>query len=636
MGTKLRSTCMLAIAALANTAMAIPVDWAAGNDDWFNATNWNPAQVPTSVDDASINNAGTANANATVQVGSLTIGRAVGASNVSGTANITTGDLFGSSGLNVGRTVNNINTGTADGTLNVAGNVSGFGIAGVGLVGFGNAGNATGNVTIGGSFEGNLLQIGTSSGSGDAVGTVEVGTGIGSVGLVVVGGNGSSASSGTPSAVGELIVNAGGIQGTGSDMRIGTNSAPGSAMGTVTVDGGISNFSDVEVGRALLSSVSGQTTGTATGSLNIQNGNLTGDSTGNLSVGRTNNNGDTDAANGALTVAGNVSGFGIAGVGLVGFGNAGNATGNVTIGGSFEGNLLQIGTSSGSGDAVGTVEVGTGIGSVGLVVVGGNGSSASSGTPSAVGELIVNAGGIQGTGSDMRIGTNSAPGSAVGTVTVDGGISNFDNVEVGRTAFDAAAGTASGALTLTNGGLSATNLKVGVTEAPSSAIATGVLDINDNAVVITNDLLLGDGSNVMLDIQGLSDFGNFNVGGGVLGGVLDVDFFFTPTIGDFFDLIVSGSLNGLSGGFDSVNITGLAPATPITFGVALNSSNVEVYRLQIGEAGANVPVPGTLLLFLPGMVALLMRLKNARRQQLGYAYAIWRPCPVSRSVRLAG
>ncbi|MCL4801093.1 MAG: PEP-CTERM sorting domain-containing protein [Burkholderiales bacterium] len=583
------------------------------------ASNWAPAQVPTVFDDATIGNGGTANANAAVGVLGLNVGRVVGASNSSGTVNVTTGGLTGAGTgqLVVGSTDNNFTSGTANGTVSVDGNVSGFFLTLVGSSGFASSGNATGDLNVGGSLQGGAnLLVGTSAGSADAVGIAVIGNGISDIGLVNVGTSGSSANTATASATGELSVLAGGIQGTGSDLRIGVTTGPGTAMGTVTVTGGISNFSDVRVGNVQLS-LAAADSGPATGVLNIQTGNLTGAGTGQLVVGSTDNNFTSGTANGTVSVDGNVSGFFLTLVGSSGFASSGNATGDLNVGGSLQGGAnLLVGTSAGSADAVGIAVIGNGISDIGLVNVGTSGSSANTATASATGELSVLAGGIQGTGSDLRIGVTTGPGTAMGTVTVTGGISNFSDVRVGNVQLSLAAadsGPATGSLSLIDGGLSATNLVIGVTEAPNTATATGTFDLNKNLAEVADTLTLGNGATISLDFEGFLrgvEYGAINANQAILDGTLELNFLFQPAFG-VFDLIVSGSDTGITGDFDSVQFFGLADGTLTNFGIVLDQG-VETWRLQIGPA--QIPEPGTLIAVTTALV--LLGLTRRRRASL--------------------
>jgi hypothetical protein len=307
-----------------------------------------------------------------------------------------------------------------------------------------------------------------------------------------------------------------------------------------------------------------------------------------------------------MSVAGDVSGFGIGLVGLVGNRNAGNVTGSLSIGGTYSGGSgLQIGTSGGAGTADGTVSVGGGISDVSFVLVGGGGGDPNA-TGDSIGHLDVLAGGAQGNGtSNFSIGTASGPGNATATATVTGGIAGFQDVTVGRT-FTGTSGNATGTLTLIDGGLQATDLRVGVSDGSGSA--TGVLDLNDNLATIVDTILLSDGSTLMLGIDGFLrglDYGAIDTGLALLDGILEIDFSFSPVAG-VFDLIVSGSSNGITGDFDTVSILGLDPGTLVSHGIVVDGG-VERYRLQIGDGTpVGVPAPGGLALIAPGLVFFMM------------------------------
>ncbi|MBT5050292.1 MAG: hypothetical protein HOM58_17465, partial [Rhodospirillaceae bacterium] len=450
----------------------------------------------------------------TVRIGNVRTSLAGGGSGpATGVLNIQSGNLTGNGAgsLHVGLTDNQapgILAGDANGTLSVDGNVSGFGIANVGGSGFGSTGNATGDLSITGSLQDTSLSVGSSAGSADAIGTAVIGTGISNANFVTVGNSGSSGNTATASGTGELTVLAGGIQGNnlgmGFDLSIGRTSGPGSAMGTATVTGNISDFGTVRIGN-VRTSLAGGGSGPATGVLNIQSGNLTGNGAGSLHVGLTDSNTLAGDADGTLSVDGNVSGFQFVNVGVVGFGAAGNATGALTVNnGDFSADALLVGTSSGTGTAMGT------------------------------------------------------------------------------------------------------------------------FDLNDNLGIIDNAMVLGDGSTVALGIGGLMrgvEYGAIDADFTILGGILDLAFSFTPTAGDIFDLVISGSDTSIFGDFVAVNFSGLAAGTLASFGIVIDTVNgmdVEIYRLEIGT-GKPIPDPPTPTIAEPGtlviLVSGLMVLGMARRRR---------------------
>jgi hypothetical protein len=84
----------LLLATVAMPVMAAPVTWVGTTADWFNAGQWNPAAVPTSADDASVNNGGTAQASSeapaarSLSVGAGAAGAPRGGVSVSGFARV--------------------------------------------------------------------------------------------------------------------------------------------------------------------------------------------------------------------------------------------------------------------------------------------------------------------------------------------------------------------------------------------------------------------------------------------------------------------------------------------------------------------------------------------------------------------
>ena len=87
---------------------AAPILWSnPGAGDWFNAGNWNPASVPTNLDDAFIQNGGTATAiGTTVVANDIYVGlRDVGfqpAPHGVGTLNVTNADIDAAGSISVG------------------------------------------------------------------------------------------------------------------------------------------------------------------------------------------------------------------------------------------------------------------------------------------------------------------------------------------------------------------------------------------------------------------------------------------------------------------------------------------------------------------------------------------------------
>ena len=227
------------------------------------------------------------------------------------------------------------------------------------------------------------------------------------------------------------------------------------------------------------------------------------------------------------------------------------------------------------------------------------------------------AGGVTGTGvSTFEVGNTNANPTTMGTAIVKGGITGFTGIEVGNVRGSGSAGNATGQLSVSGGPVEAATMRVGVSES-GQGVATGVVYLDHSLVTLDTGLTLGNGSTLQLGIDGNNrgvDFAAFDVTDAVLDGVLNVLFSFDP-LSAIYDLIISDSINGISGDFDSVSILGLGIGTTFSYGIEVANiagMDVEVYRLRIGDAGGvTVPEPGVLVLLLAGLVGLsTMRFRN--------------------------
>ena len=353
--------------------------------------------------------------------------------------------------------------------------------------------------------------------------------------------------------------------------------------------------------------------GNASGAATV-NGNLTGLGTGALRVGRTEGGGDAD---GTLTVSGDVADFTSLQVGVTGLNSTGNAAGGMNVGGALSrtpgGGFMSIGTVAGAGLSSGALTVGNGI--TGFTSIGiGGGSADINATGSTTGTLDVLAGGVHsGTlfGVSFEVGNTNGDGTTVGTANVTGGITGFGAIEVGNVRGVGSAGNATGQLSISGGPVTASNMRVGVSEG-GIGIATGIVSLDPTLVTLDTGLVLGDGSTLQMAIDGNSrgiDYAAFDAANAAIDGILEVLFSFDP-LSAVYDLIVSDSINGISGDFDSVSVFGLGIGTTYSYGIEvanIGGMDVEIYRLRVGETnGTTVPEPDALLLLIAGLTGVLV------------------------------
>ena len=223
----------------------------------------------------------------------------------------------------------------------------------------------------------------------------------------------------------------------------------------------------------------------------------------------------------------------------------------------------------------------------------------------AVGALAMGA----NTFSSLNIGTSASGGQAQGSLIVGGGTLRVGNLQIGTTT----GGTASGELVLDGATLEANSVLAGFGAGASAQLSfvNASADILDDLTLLSGELSLqrslisvgdlltfGDDANLRIGIDGLargSEDGAIDAVHAILAGMLTADFSAFAFAADsmVFDLIRSGSADGISGDFGTLAFIGLAPGYVATAGVELDS--VEVYRLHV--ARTSVPEPGTCVLF---------------------------------------
>jgi len=409
-------------------AHAVPLAWIAGTGDWNQASNWSPAQVPTLPDSPEVNNGGTATigAGSPTNIANLLIG--AGSGNVSGKVD-SVSDVSSGALIQVGTLSSGVGN-TASGTMTATGaNVAGS--LRVGVQSLSDAASAAdgqlqvtgGNLTISNTFG---LEVGHSAFSeGSATGAVTV--------------DGTLAFATAPSAFSPNVL----VGVSSGGVATGTLSA--GAVDTTTTAAG-----DVNVGVANTFSGPG---GTAIGHLALGAGTLA--TTGNVAIG---------------TALGNAGGIAdgeaqLANVDLIasGAGTQRLDVGTVTAAGLS--NILGQGSASGTA----SVRQVTGFD----VVSVGSALGTSLNGLDAIGELTVGAGGLQG--------------SAIGTSTLDVGVSGGlpnNNQIFGLDA------TATGRLESTGGLTGFAAVQVGVNGGGSAS--TGAGTANGNLTVSGGDVTIGD------------------------------------------------------------------------------------------------------------------------------------------------
>lgn len=491
---------LLTSAAVLGCTPAGAADWlGTTSSDWFVTGNWNPATVPGSATDVTINNGGTPNpANITAtgaQARNVTLGSNAGQT---GTLNVTGGGLAVGTTLTVGDfgtgTVNisaggTVNTGSAyvavdpsgSGTITVTGAGSKLTASGTYI---GMDANAIGQVTVqnSASLASGTTVIGfftgTSNGTLTVSGSTFTNTGSFTIGERGTGtfnlNNGSTATSGTTSigssnasGNGTANISGSGTTWTTSNMNLGTVGA-----GTLTISDGAHVTSNRSLGIIPVVSIGGNATVTGSGSQWLIDGSQgAGGPQGTLGIGKANSTSSlTISAGGTLRINNNATGTD-GSSSDVRIGVATGSTGNVTVTGANStmttpynvhvgygtNSTGNVTVSNGGALNTGFTILGGGTGATGNVTVTGAGSTWTiTDTPNA----IVG----QAQGLSIALGSSTSKG----TLTIaDGGTVNVTsrNVNLG--------GLAGSQATLNIGAAAA-----------SPAAAAGTL--NANAVVFVD------------------------------------------------------------------------------------------------------------------------------------------------------
>jgi len=323
--------------------------------------------------------------------GTVAVGNARGQFPPSGSAS---GSLLvsdgGIAGTGVGGALNDFNIGTtngegsADGAVEVVGDVSGFQNINVGVTRLDSTGNASGSLDVHGAVHANgpttgAFAVGTAAGAGSTAGQATIDSGLFDFNLVLVGA-GSADNDATGSTNASLNVLAGGVHsgGNGFSFEVGNTNGPPGATGTAEVAGGISGYGTVAVGNAR-----GQfpPSGSASGSLLVSDGGIAGTGVGgalnDFNIGTTNGEGSAD---GAVEVAGGISNFRDINVGNTSAGSSGNAIGTLALRGDYSSAVnMRVGVNDGSGTSLGEVSIENGLLALDQTLTLGEGSNLSFG-----------------------------------------------------------------------------------------------------------------------------------------------------------------------------------------------------------------------------------------------------------------
>jgi hypothetical protein len=226
--------------------------------------------------------------------------------------------------------------------------------------------------------------------------------------------------------------------------------------------------------------------------------------------------------------------------------------------------------------------------------------------------------------NNLSIGLSNS-GQATGSMSIGSGELRVGNLSVGNTT----TGSADGTLMPQTAVLSADNVLAGfgpggsghfilrgsmATITDGFTLASGELSLDDSFMTVANAFTLGEDATLRIDVDGLLrawEYGAIDAGLASLAGVLALDLADLLFVGNamVFDLIRSGSLDGISGDFDSVIFTGLQDGYSAFAGIELDGN--EIYRLRITRQA--VTEPATLSLLLSALIAALV----ARRGRPG-------------------
>jgi hypothetical protein len=229
----------------------------------------------------------------------------------------------------------------------------------------------------------------------------------------------------------------------------------------------------------------------------------------------------------------------------------------------------------------------------------------------------------------LGIGTSGANGQASGSLTAGGGDLRVGSLSVGTTN----SGIADGYLQLSGADLSADNVSAGVGTGGtanirltnSDADVAGSFTLLGGQLVLERSLLsvgglftLGDGATLQIDVEGMLrgvQYGAIDANQAALNDILSVDFTNFEPFGNtmVFDLLRSGSADGIFDDFNSFMFTGLQSGYSVFAGIELDG--VEVYRLRVTQQEP-IPEPSMVVLLVSGMGAMVS-LRRMRKMLRG-------------------
>jgi len=232
----------------------------------------------------------------------------------------------------------------------------------------------------------------------------------------------------------------------------------------------------------------------------------------------------------------------------------------------------------------------------------------------------------------VDVGVSGAQGQATGALEVNGGTLRADTVKLGVTT----GGSAAGRLALNNTNLEANTVRAGTgggtamlllrdsqaSVAQDMTLTAGLLGLERSRLRVGNNFSFGNDALMHVEIDGLTrgtQYGTIDALAAMLDGRIEFDFgdFLFSGASAVFDILRSGSANGISGDFDAFSFLNLTPNYVATAGIELDAG-VEVYRVRLIRTNT-VPEPASALLLLLGLSVLAAAQKARRRRGIASA-----------------